>query len=95
MRVTMNGTGCAGLLSVACFADFDNFVTCIYKVPFKIERAEMGEISVCERPLEVLITRNVREGRLAIGLAGAEAIMTADAMFRGVETTHGAGPTNG
>jgi len=86
MRVAMIGTGYVGLVSGACFADFGHQVTCIDKDAGKIERLKAGEMPIYEPGLDVLVDRNVREGRLAFATDGAEAIRTADAVFIAVGT---------
>ncbi|MEJ6790416.1 UDP-glucose/GDP-mannose dehydrogenase family protein [Brevundimonas sp. BR2-1] len=86
MRVAMIGTGYVGLVSGACFADFGHEVVCVDKDPSKIERLERGEIPIFEPGLDDLVAANVRGGRLAFALDGAEAIRTADAVFIAVGT---------
>ncbi|MGA0600034.1 UDP-glucose dehydrogenase family protein [Caulobacter sp. KR2-114] len=86
MRVAMIGTGYVGLVSGACFADFGHQVTCIDKDAGKIERLKAGEMPIYEPGLEILVERNVREGRLAFATDGAEAIAAADAVFIAVGT---------
>jgi UDPglucose 6-dehydrogenase len=86
MRVAMIGTGYVGLVSGACFADFGHQVTCIDKDDGKIERLRAGEMPIFEPGLDVLVERNVREGRLAFATDGAEAIREADAVFIAVGT---------
>lgn len=86
MRVAMIGTGYVGLVSGACFADFGHEVTCVDKDPSKIERLGRGEIPIFEPGLDDLVASNVRDGRLAFALDGAEAIQAADAVFIAVGT---------
>ncbi|MDP1739019.1 MAG: UDP-glucose/GDP-mannose dehydrogenase family protein [Caulobacter sp.] len=86
MRVTMIGTGYVGLVSGACFADFGHDVVCVDKDAGKIERLKKGEIPIFEPGLDDLVTRNVREGRLAFAVEAGEAIRAADAVFIAVGT---------
>ena len=86
MRVAMIGTGYVGLVSGACFADFGHQVTCIDKDAAKIERLKAGEMPIFEPGLDVMVERNVREGRLAFAIDSAEAIAAADAVFIAVGT---------
>jgi UDPglucose 6-dehydrogenase len=86
MRVAMIGTGYVGLVSGACFADFGHQVTCIDKDAAKIDRLKAGEMPIFEPGLDVMVERNVREGRLAFATDGAEAIAGADAVFIAVGT---------
>ncbi|WP_372707233.1 UDP-glucose/GDP-mannose dehydrogenase family protein [Brevundimonas sp.] len=86
MRVAMIGTGYVGLVSGACFADFGHEVVCVDKDPSKIERLERGEIPIFEPGLDDLVASNVKAGRLAFALDGAQAIRAADAVFIAVGT---------
>jgi len=86
MRVAMIGTGYVGLVSGACFADFGHQVTCIDKDAAKIDRLKAGEMPIFEPGLDVMVERNVREGRLAFATDGGEAIAGADAVFIAVGT---------
>jgi UDPglucose 6-dehydrogenase len=86
MRVAMIGSGYVGLVSGACFADFGHTVCCIDKDPSKIERLNRGEIPIFEPGLDVLVAKNVDEGRLTFTVDGAEAIRSADAVFIAVGT---------
>jgi UDPglucose 6-dehydrogenase len=86
MRVAMIGTGYVGLVSGACFADFGHVVTCVDKDATKIARLEQGEIPIFEPGLDDLVASNVRAGRLAFALDGAQAIRQADAVFIAVGT---------
>ncbi|HEY1072895.1 UDP-glucose/GDP-mannose dehydrogenase family protein [Brevundimonas sp.] len=86
MRVAMIGTGYVGLVSGACFADFGHVVTCVDKDAAKIDQLNAGRMPIYEPGLEDLVAANVRDGRLAFALDGAEAIRTADAVFIAVGT---------
>ena len=86
MRVTMIGTGYVGLVSGACFADFGHEVVCVDKDASKIETLNEGGIPIYEPGLDLLVERNVREGRLSFTLDLEEAVRTADAVFIAVGT---------
>ncbi|MDB5454157.1 MAG: UDP-glucose 6-dehydrogenase [Caulobacteraceae bacterium] len=86
MRVAMIGAGYVGLVSGACFADFGHTVCCIDKEPSKIERLNRGEIPIFEPGLDVLVAKNVEEGRLTFTVDAGEAIRSADAIFIAVGT---------
>ena len=64
MRVVMIGTGCVGLVSGTCFADFGHDVTCVDKDIEKIERLKRGEIPIYEPGLAELVAANVAQDRL-------------------------------
>ncbi len=86
MRVAMIGTGYVGLVSGACFADFGHTVTCVDRDASKIERLHQNIMPIYEPGLDDLVASNVRDGRLAFAVDGAEAIRTADAVFIAVGT---------
>ena len=86
MRVAMIGTGYVGLVSGACFADFGHHVTCIDKNADKIEQLRSGGVPIYEPGLDLLIERNVREGRLDFETDLTEAVKAADVVFIAVGT---------
>jgi UDPglucose 6-dehydrogenase len=86
MRIAMIGAGYVGLVSGACFADFGHQVTCIDKDADKIARLEAGVMPIYEPGLELLVARNVREGRLDFATDSAKAVGEADAVFIAVGT---------
>jgi len=86
MRVAMIGTGYVGLVSGACFADFGHHVTCIDKNEDKIEQLRSGGVPIYEPGLDLLIDRNVREGRLDFATDLSEAVKDADVVFIAVGT---------
>lgn len=86
MRVAMIGTGYVGLVSGACFADFGHEVVCVDKDAGKVETLVAGGIPIYEPGLDLLVLRNVREGRLSFSLDIADAVRSADAVFIAVGT---------
>jgi UDPglucose 6-dehydrogenase len=86
MRVAMIGTGYVGLVSGACFADFGHHVTCIDKNEAKIEQLRAGGVPIYEPGLDLLIERNVREGRLDFDTDLTNAVREADVVFIAVGT---------
>ena len=86
MRVAMIGTGYVGLVSGACFADFGHHVTCIDKNQDKIAMLRDGGVPIYEPGLDLLIERNVREGRLDFDTELAAAVSEADVVFVAVGT---------
>ena len=81
MRVAMIGTGYVGLVSGACFADFGHEVVCVDKDASKVEMLNSGGIPIYEPGLDLLVERNVREGRLSFTQDISDAVRTADAVF--------------
>ena len=86
MRVAMIGTGYVGLVSGACFADFGHEVVCVDKDASKVEMLNSGGIPIYEPGLDLLVERNVREGRLSFTQDISDAVRTADAVFIAVGT---------
>ncbi|MHA6288813.1 UDP-glucose dehydrogenase family protein [Maricaulis sp. CAU 1757] len=86
MRVAMIGTGYVGLVSGACFADFGHEVVCVDKDASKVETLNSGGIPIYEPGLDLLVERNVREGRLSFTQDLAAAVKNAEAVFIAVGT---------
>ncbi len=89
MKITMIGAGYVGLVSGACFSEFGHHVVCIDNDTAKIERLKGNQIPIYEPGLEVLVEKNVRDGRLSFTSDLAEAVHDASAVFLAVGTpTH-------
>src|SRR6202162_2676329 len=86
MRIAMIGTGCVGLVSGACFADFGHQVTCVDKDADKIANLCRGEIPIFEPGLDALVASNVKSGRLDFATDLAAPVADADAVFIAVGT---------
>ena len=86
MRICIIGTGYVGLVSGACFADFGHNVTCVDKVPAKIEGLLAGKMPIWEPGLDALVKHNAEHGRLKFTTDLAEGIRDADAVFIAVGT---------
>jgi UDPglucose 6-dehydrogenase len=86
MRVAMIGTGYVGLVSGACLADFGHHVTCIDKDAGKIAHLRSGGVPIYEPGLDLLIERNVREGRLDFETDLTASVRDADVVFIAVGT---------
>jgi len=86
MRVAMIGTGYVGLVSGACFADFGHHVTCIDKNEEKIHLLRSGGVPIYEPGLDLLVERNVQEGRIDFDTDLTGAVREADVVFIAVGT---------
>src|SRR5262249_5599382 len=86
MRVAMIGTGCVGLGSGACIADFGHQVTCVDQDSTKISTLNAGEIPIFEPGLGDIVRSNLKERRLAFTTALGESVRDADAVFIAVGT---------
>lgn len=86
MNVVMIGAGYVGLVSGACFAEFGAQVTCVDKIPERIEALHAGRIPIYEPGLDDLVERNVRGGRLRFTTDLGDSVATADLVFIAVGT---------
>jgi len=86
MRVAMIGTGYVGLVSGACFADFGHHVVCVDKDQEKIDMLRSGGVPIYEPGLDMLVERNVREGRLEFATDLTDAVKHCDCVFIAVGT---------
>ncbi|TCO78583.1 UDP-glucose dehydrogenase family protein [Chromatocurvus halotolerans] len=86
MNVVMIGAGYVGLVSGACFAEFGAQVTCVDKLPERIDALNAGRIPIYEPGLEDLVARNVRGGRLRFTTELGDSVAAADLVFIAVGT---------
>ena len=86
MKIAIVGSGYVGLVTGVCLADFGHEVTCIDKDQGKISDLERGEVPIYEPGLDLLIERNVREGRLDFATDLTAAVKEADVVFIAVGT---------
>jgi len=82
----MVGTGYVGLVTGACLAEFGHRVTCMDLDLAKIERLQNGEIPIYEPGLDVLVAKNVKDGRLTFSSDMADCVPDAEAVFIAVGT---------
>lgn len=86
MKIVMIGAGYVGLVSGVCFSDFGHQVICVEKNQNKLAKLRAGEIPIFEPGLDVLMEKNVHEGRLVFSDDLKTAIIDADAIFIAVGT---------
>jgi len=89
VNVCVIGTGYVGLVTGACFAEFGAQVTCVDNDEAKVAALKRGEIPIYEPGLEDLVTRNVRQGRLAFSTDTASAVRSSLVCFVAVPTPPG------
>lgn len=82
----MIGTGYVGLVTGTCFAEFGHSVWCVDKLTEKVNGLKQGIIPIYEPGLDILVKKNVEEGRLQFTTDMAEAVPQADAVFLAVGT---------
>ena len=82
----MIGTGYVGLVTGACLAEFGHQVICMDKEQSKIDCLNKGEVPIYEPGLEVLVDKNVREGRLSFTTEISDSVRNAQAVFIAVGT---------
>lgn len=86
MQLTMIGTGYVGLVSGVCLSDFGHDVTCVDKMPEKIDAMRRGEVPIFEPGLDEMMAKNMANGRLGFTLDLKGAVGSADAVFIAVGT---------
>jgi UDPglucose 6-dehydrogenase len=64
MHISVIGTGCVGLVTSACFAEFRVNVTWMDKGNPHITRLEKGEVPLYEPGLAELVAKGLRGNRL-------------------------------
>jgi UDPglucose 6-dehydrogenase len=83
MHICVVGTGCVGLVTGTCLADFGHLVVCIDRDSSKIDQLRRGEIPIYEPGLAALVASNVAAGRLSFDtklqphVAGSEVVFIA------------------
>jgi len=86
MKLTIFGTGYAGLVSWTCLAQVGHDVMCIDIDASKIDQLNNGEIPIYEPGLAELVERNVKAGRLSFSTDAQAGIKHWVAIFNAVWT---------
>ena len=86
MKITMIGTGYAGLVTGTCLAEVGNDVLCLDVDPRKIDMLNAGGVPIHEPGLEPMIRRNAAAGRLAFTTDAAAAVAHGEIQFIAVGT---------
>jgi UDPglucose 6-dehydrogenase len=89
MQIAVVGTGYVGLVVGACLAETGNDVVCCDIDAGKIARLNAGEIPIYEPGLEVLVERNLGEGRITFTTEVGAAVAAAEVIFIAVGTPPG------
>ena len=90
MNITIVGTGYVGLVTGTCFAETGNNVVCVDIDSEKIKQLRSGQIPIYEPGLEVIFSRNIRQGRLHFTTNLEEGIKDASIIFLALPTPPGA-----
>lgn len=91
MQLTIVGTGYVGLVSGVCFAEMGNDVVCVDVNTDKIARLRAGKSPIYEPGLDLLLDRNIKEGRIQFTTSLEEGIQGAQVIFLALPTPPGEG----
>ncbi|MDD5317284.1 MAG: UDP-glucose/GDP-mannose dehydrogenase family protein [Candidatus ainarchaeum sp.] len=89
MRLSVIGSGYAGMVTAACLASLGHSVTCVDAVKAKVDLVNSGRPPVFEPGLAEMMARSLREGRLRATTDLASAVLGSDASFICVGTPEG------
>jgi len=89
MQLSIIGTGYVGLVTGTCFAETGNNVVCIDINEEKINQLKQGKSPIYEPGLDVLLERNIKEGRLKFTTSLKDGIKDAKAIFLALPTPPG------
>jgi UDPglucose 6-dehydrogenase len=81
LRISVIGCGYVGLVTGACFAEIGHQVTCTDNDESKIVTLRAGKLPIYEPHLDVLVARNISEGRLHFTSNAGEAVRSSEAVF--------------
>jgi UDPglucose 6-dehydrogenase len=91
MRVTVIGLGYVGLVTAACFAEWDNEVIGVEIDAKRVEALRQGEVPFHEPGLPELVRRGIASGRLTFRQDGERAVAETELVFIAVNTHDGRG----
>ena len=86
MHICVVGTGYVGLVTGTCFSEFGVDVTCVDIDEQKVDKLKNGIVPIYEPGLDVMIVRNMKEGRLNFTTDISSAIQNALVIFIAVGT---------
>lgn len=89
MKICVIGTGYVGLVSGTCFAETGNTVICVDIDENKVARLSRKECTIYEPGLEILLERNVDQGRLSFTTDLNDAVEKSDIIFLALPTPPG------
>ena len=95
MKITVIGTGYVGLVTGTCFAETGNKVVCVDIDQSKVDKLNIGQITIYEPGLEKLFLRNIKEERLQFTTSLASIVDEVEMVILALPTPPGAdGPAD-
>jgi UDPglucose 6-dehydrogenase len=91
MQLTIVGTGYVGLVSGVCFAEMGNDVVCVDINEEKVKSLRSGKSPIYEPGLDLLLERNIKEGRITFTNSLEEGIRNTQVIFLALPTPPGKG----
>ena len=89
MRITVIGTGYVGLVTGVCLAETGNEVCCLDIDEKKLSLLQKGISPIYESGIEVLLQRNIRQGRIRFTSQMKIAVPDAEVIFLALPTPPG------
>jgi UDPglucose 6-dehydrogenase len=86
VHICVVGTGYVGLVTGTCFSEFGVDVTCVDIDEQKVEKLKNGIVPIYEPGLDVMIVRNMKEGRLNFTTDISSAVQNSLVIFIAVGT---------
>lgn len=90
MKVGIVGSGYVGLVSGTCFAEMGNYVSCVDIDEAKVAGLRKGEMPIYEPDLDILLKRNLRNGRLTFTTSLDTMLHASNIVFLALPTPSGA-----